>query len=123
MAAPVPNSWKARCFSSIVPDTHLAIARSPGWSAIFTGILPRTAIALRRFDPITAPMPVRPATSFRSLAMHANRTRFSPAGPIVATRMRGSPSSARIASSTSPVILPQRRPASRISTAASAIQR
>ena len=33
--------------------------------------------------PITAPMPVRPATSLSSLAMHAKRTRFSPAGPIV----------------------------------------
>ena len=52
-------------------DTHLAMAVSPFWSAIFTGILPRTAMALRRLLPITAPMPVRPATSFRSLAMQA----------------------------------------------------
>ena len=44
MAAPVPNSWNARCFSSIVPETHLAMASSPGWSAILTGTLPRTAI-------------------------------------------------------------------------------
>ena len=71
MAAPVPNSWKARWFCSIVEDTHLAMAVSAFWSAIFTGILPRTAMALRRLLPITAPMPVRPATSFRSLAMQA----------------------------------------------------
>ena len=123
MAAPVPNSWKARCFSSMVPETHLATPSSAGWSAIFTGILPRTAMALSRFEPMTAPIPVRPATSFRSLTMQAKRTRFSPAGPIWATRMRGSPSSARIASSTSPVIFPQRCAASRISTAPSLIQR
>src|SRR3970282_375996 len=43
MAAPVPNSWKARCFSSMVPETHLATPSSAGWSAILTGILPRTA--------------------------------------------------------------------------------
>jgi hypothetical protein len=86
MAAPVPNSWKARCFSSRVPDTHLATDISPVWSAIFTGVLPRTAIALSRLLPITRRDPVRPATSLSSLAMHAKRTRFSPAGPIWATR-------------------------------------
>src|SRR2546422_6909389 len=74
MAAPVPNSWKARCFSSMVPETHLATPSRDGWSAIFTGILPRTAMALSRFDPMTAPIPVRPATSFSSLAMQAKRS-------------------------------------------------
>ena len=123
MAAPVPNSWKARWFWSMVDETHLAMAVSPLGSAIFTGILPRTAMALSRFDPMTAPRPVRPATSFRSLAMQAKRTRFSPPGPIWATRMRGSPSSSRMASSTSPVMRPQRWAASRISTAPSLIQR
>jgi len=50
---------------------------SPGWSAIFTGILPRT----RWLEPLRAhdgAHPGTPATSFSSLAMQAKRTRFSP---------------------------------------------
>ena len=50
MAAPVPNSWNARCFSSIVPETHFAMALSPfACSATFTFVFPRTAIAFTGF--------------------------------------------------------------------------
>jgi hypothetical protein len=50
-----------------------------------------TSTAFRFFEPITAPMPPRPATPARwrrveSLATMANFTSFSPAGPMVATR-------------------------------------
>jgi len=52
---------------------------------IFSGLVPLTAIALRRFEPITAPMPVLPAFLPQSEVTQANRTRFSPATPMVAT--------------------------------------
>ena len=46
-------------------------------------------MAFRFFDPMTAPGPVRPACLPPSLLMLANLTRFSPAGPMQATRVRG----------------------------------
>ena len=75
-------------------------------------ILPRTAMARRFLEPMTAPKPQRPLKCFSSLVMLAYNTPFSPAGPIWATRMRSSFSSLRIASCTSPVILPHRWEAS-----------
>ena len=39
----VPNSWKARCFSSIVPDTHLATASRP---LLSNAVIRRTAATL-----------------------------------------------------------------------------
>ena len=45
-------------------------------------LLPRTAIALSFFEPITAPIPVRPACRPKSCETQAMLTLFSPAGPI-----------------------------------------
>lgn len=49
--------------------------------------MPRTSTAFRFLDPITAPMPVRPAERayFPSDMTQAMRESFSPAGPIPAT--------------------------------------
>ena len=52
-------------------------------SWIGTFLRPKAMIALRFLEPITAPVPARPAT--RSwLTMAAKRTLFSPAGPMTA---------------------------------------
>ena len=48
--------------------------------------------------------------------MQAKRTRFSPAGPMQATRVFGTPSSERMPSSVSDTVLPQKGRASRSST-------
>ena len=82
-------------------------------SATATFFVPRTAMALRFFEPITAPMPPRPATSFRSLTTSAYLTRFSPPPRSGLTRRNRSPCSARSVSSTSPVSRPQIFEASR----------
>ncbi len=57
--------------------------------------LPRTAIAFRFLEPMTAPVPVRPAMRPSSLAMQAKRTIFSPAGPMAEMRTSSEPSSLR----------------------------
>src|SRR5262249_62285841 len=75
---------------------------------------PRRPGALRFFPPMTAPPPPRPAWR-PSLLMVANRTRFSPAWPIAATRVSSSPNSLRIAASLALALLPHRWAASRIS--------
>ena len=72
-------------------------------------------MALRFFDPITAPGPVRPAWRPPSLLMLANLTSFSPAGPMQATRVR-LPKRALTAASVSDVDRPIRSEASRKST-------
>ena len=46
-------------------------------------------MALRFFEPITAPTPDRPAARPMSLITQAKRTRFSPAGPMQATLASG----------------------------------
>ncbi len=51
------------------------------WSATATDPVPLMAIALRFFEPITAPNPLRPA-ALLSLIMQAILLRFSPAGPM-----------------------------------------
>ena len=58
--------------------------------AICIDLVPRKAIAFKFLEPITAPAPPLPAmpalhgSSSVSIAIDANLTRFSPAGPIVA---------------------------------------
>ena len=63
---------------------------------------------MRRFAPITAPIPVRPLARLTMFMMAAKRTRFSPAGPIWATSALGSPTSSLRRRSASAVTLPQR---------------
>jgi hypothetical protein len=84
--------------------------------------VPRTAMAFRFFEPITAPMPPRPAARMSSRMM-AYEVRFSPASPITATRIASSPTSWRIISCALKGFFPQRWEASRISTRSSSIQR
>ncbi|SPW27955.1 Uncharacterised protein [Edwardsiella tarda] len=55
-------------------------------SAIATPRLPNTAMALRFFAPITAPLPAPPQW-LRLLMMQASGTRFSPACPMAATQV------------------------------------
>ena len=82
--------------------------------------MPLTAIALRFFDPITAPGPVRAACRPPSFVMLAKRTRFSPAGPMQATRVR-CPSCCLIARSVSSVVIPMKLRASRNFTSPSSM--
>ena len=77
-------------------------------SAMRIVLLPRTAIAFRFLEPITAPRPVRPAMRPRSLAMSAKRTMRSPAGPMADTLYSSEPSSRRTASSVAKVSRPIR---------------
>ena len=60
------------------------LARNASSSAESTTDEPRNEIAFNFLDPITAPVPVRPACRPPSLLMVAKRTRFSPAGPMQA---------------------------------------
>ena len=79
-------------------------------------------MALRFFEPITAPQPDPPAAHPLSQIMHAERTLFSPAGPIDATLIRSSPNFSRISFSVSQVVFPQINDASFISILSSCIQ-
>ncbi len=81
-------------------------------SRTLTPRVPRSATALRFFEPITAPTPLRPAARCMSLTTQAKRTPFSPATPIEATRIRGSWCLALIPSSVSQTDLPQNGAAS-----------
>ncbi len=63
---------------------------SRGLARLPTPSVPRTAIAFRFFDPITAPTPERPAARCRSLTTAAYSTWFSPAPPMLETRTSGS---------------------------------
>ena len=85
--------------------------------------VPRTAIALRFFDPITAPTPERPAARCRSFTMPANSTPFSPARPMDDTRISGSWCCFLIVSSVCQTVVPQRCEASRSSASSFSIQR
>ena len=84
------------------------------------GLRPLTAMAFRFFDPITAPVPVRPACLPPSLAMLANLTPFSPAGPMQATLNRR-PSLSRTVCSVFDVPNPNRSDASSNLTVSSSI--
>ena len=66
-------------------------SRNRSGSSRRTGRLPRTAMALMFFDPMTAPIPERPLTRLPLDTSAAKRTRFSPATPIDATWMSQSP--------------------------------
>jgi hypothetical protein len=92
------------CMSSRIFQT--AFMKAAG-SATRTPPVPRTAMALRFFEPITAPTPLRPAARCLSFMMQAKRTSFSPPGPMQATRRPGIPSSRRSPSSVSPTSRPQ----------------
>ena len=74
---------------------------------------PRRAMAFKFLEPMTAPGPQRPAWRPPSLAMLAYFTRFSPAGPMLATLMRLSPSRSLTARSVSVVLSPNKPLASR----------
>ena len=96
------------------------ISFSRSASNVGTACVPRTAIAFRFFDPMTAPGPVRPACLPPSLLMLAKRTRFSPAGPMQAT-LRLCPKRCFTANSVCEVVSPTRSDASRSSTSPSSI--
>src|SRR3989338_6239687 len=53
------------------------------WLAYSGPLVPRTAIAFRFFDPITAPQPHLEALWMNSVVILAYLTRFSPAGPML----------------------------------------
>ena len=107
----------SRYFSVAGPNdssrSAFAAASTAGGSASggFTPA-PRTATALRRFAPITAPSPPRPAWR-PSCDTVAKRTSRSPAGPIAATRQAG-PSRSRRRSSAAAADRPQRSSAGSI---------
>jgi len=109
------------CFL-IISVALTIVSRKAFASATRTAPVPRMATALRCFDPITAPMPVRPAARLHSFITLANRTILSPAGPMQATDASSSVA-AQIASVVSGTDFPQISPALRISTAASLTQR
>ncbi len=92
----------------------LTAARNLSLSPILTPFVPLTTIALRFFDPMTAPTPLRPAALWSSFIMLAKRTLFSPAGPMHATLASGS-CLARSAPVVSGTFLPQRSDASQSS--------
>jgi hypothetical protein len=82
----VPSS---RYFSVAGPNDRcescLLYRISSSGRANSTCLSPRTAMAFKFFEPITAPLPPRPAWR-PSCDTVANRTRFSPAGPMAAIR-------------------------------------
>ena len=96
------------------------ISFSRSGSKAGTVCVPRTAMALRFFEPMTAPGPVRPACLPPSLLMLAKRTRFSPAGPMHAT-LRLYPRRCFTACSVCDVVRPARSDASRKSTSPSSM--
>src|SRR2546425_10579113 len=89
----VPRPHKA---DEVVGDSLIAFIASKtsrpnsSGSAHCTAPVPRTAIALTFFEPITAPTPERPAARDLSLMTQATRLRVSPAGPIPLMRAEGS---------------------------------
>src|SRR5260370_628917 len=89
---------------SFLRTARIACMNSAG-RATLTPRVPRTATAFRFFEPITAPTPDRPAARCLSLMMQAKRTRFSPAGPMQAMRVFGTPTSSRMPSSGWGVVL------------------
>ena len=98
----------------------MSLMVSVSWIAFFPEPLAPTAF--RFFDPMTAPIPVRPAAWCRSCMTQALTTKRSPARPIAAQRALSSPTSALRASSICTTSLPHTFFASRISTSSSVIQ-
>ena len=109
------------CSTSLLFISHMADMNFCG-SAMGTPPVPRTAMALRFFEPMTAPTPDRPAARCRSLTMAAKRTRFSPAGPIQVTTVSCCPDSSRTISSVSQTVLPHRCSAEQIRTSSSQME-
>ena len=83
--------------------------------ATVTEPVPRTAMAFSFLEPITVPMPPRPAARCLSFMMAEKRQPVSPAGAMQAMR-NSSPSSSRSRSVVSNTSLPHRWAASRSST-------
>ena len=79
----VPPLFVNGC-SAIFFRQRLATSLKPFSSAIGKSPSPRMTTAFRFFEPITAPAPPRPY-ALLALMILANRTRFSPACPMVAT--------------------------------------
>jgi hypothetical protein len=69
----VPNFLKFPAMGDpgISSATFFAISRTFSGSATASLPAPRTAMARKFFDPMTAPMPVRPLACFSSLSTHA----------------------------------------------------
>ncbi|MGD0795102.1 MAG: hypothetical protein ABR958_05890 [Dehalococcoidales bacterium] len=94
---------------------------NPAGSAAFGLSVPATTMALRFFDPITAPRPLAPEAP-SSASMVANATRFSAAGPMVSTLV-SFPNSAFRLSAASKADSPHSAEASLITAAPSRIMR
>ena len=79
--------------------------------------VPRTTIAFRFLEAMTRPRPVRPKARLLMFMIDAKRTPFSPDAPIWITSAFGSPTSALIFFSISPVLrsVPHKCAASRSS--------
>ncbi len=92
MTTAVPNRGSACEVRGLAVNcfvTSYRMKRSRSRSAIPGFSSPSTTIAFRFFEPITAPGPPRPSERVPSFMMAANRTRFSPAGPMHSTLRRG----------------------------------
>ncbi len=91
----------------------VAFMNAAGSLTLPTPLVPRTAMALRFFEPITVPTPERPAARCRSFTTAAYRQPVSPAGPMPETRTCGSWNLFLSQASVSHVDLPQIAEASR----------
>ena len=103
-------------FASLV-----ASLRASSSNGSITFLVEVTEIALRFFEPITAPTPPRPAALSLSFIIAAISDCLSPAGPILSTEHFGCLSFRR--SSTSSEVFPHMSSAGRISTFSSTILR
>ena len=103
--------------TSLSRPLSTASLNAPGL-AMVRPLEPSTATALSFFAPMTAPTPERPAARPLSFITQAVRARFSPPGPMQATRASGCVAS-RTMFSVSSTIFPHRCFASRTSTVSS----
>ncbi len=122
--AQVPISWKNEYQGFFFISGKYFLRKWSNFSFSTTGtfFLPRTARALRPFDPMTAPIPERPAARPLFVITADIKEILSPAGPIQATR-RSLPCSPFNRSSVSWVSFPQINCASRSSALPSSIKR
>jgi hypothetical protein len=97
----------------------IAFMNALGSRMLPTPLVPRTAIALRFLLPMTVPTPDRPAARCRSLTTAAYNTPFSPALPMLETRVSGSCRLLLSVASVSHTLLPHRCEASRSSATSS----
>ena len=72
-------------FALTFANASFPLAYAPSTSNTGNPPVPLTAMALMFLDPKTRPIPVLPACRPKSWEMQANRTPFSPAGPMVIT--------------------------------------